>query len=316
MAAGDGVGGRAGVISEAVARPDIIPPDEYVLAVRDQVLAQLLARASREVKHPLSATLMLWRDRKPVREFGERVSKGKGAVRPGEARVRFHETFIAGRLLFELEARFVPDARHRNFAGFEVIGDARATADGVLVAGFSNWTMHWGAEHWPGVFESEAERAARLDTPARWDVRETSLDVTDLQSLVAYLVRRYGLQGGLAATLDGVVQAGAGDVSACSSAGIAPLLNASPAVVREFAENITLPLSPYSISDGRWVAYFARPTRELLVVLLRERPADAELPDEWGWMCEATALAEGRIAEQMLLELRERLRALGCELMT
>jgi hypothetical protein len=81
MAAGDGVGGRAGVISEAVARPDIIPPDEYVLAVRDQVLAQLLARASREVKHPLSATLMLWRDRKPVREFGERVSHRHRASR-------------------------------------------------------------------------------------------------------------------------------------------------------------------------------------------------------------------------------------------
>lgn len=295
-------------------RPDIIPPDEYVLAVRDQVLVELLARASREVKHPLGATLMLWRDRKPLREFGERVSNGKGAIRAGEARVRFHETFVAGRLLFDLEARFVPDPRHRNFAGFGVSGDVRATADG-LVAGFRNWQMDWGPAQWGGDFESDAERAARLDVPAEWDVTEAAVDVTDTSSLLDYLVRRYGLQGGLVTTLDGAVQARSGDVTACSGTGLVPLLNADPAVVRELAAYITLPLRPYSLTDGRWVAYFARPTRELFVVLLRERPSHAEQPDDWGALSEATTLAEGRIAEQMLLELRERLHALGNDLM-
>lgn len=296
-------------------RPDILPPDEYAGAVRTQVLVDLLARAARELRHPLTATLFVTRDREIVRTVGKESSKGKGAPQIGQARVRFQETFITARLWFELEARFAPDERAPGFAGFATSGDVRDVGGAALEAAFLGWEMHRGPRHWNNDFESDGERATRLSVPAKWDLREEAAPPTGVQSLLDHMVRRYGLQGGLVATVDGVVQARSGDLCACTNAGLSSVLRAEAAALEEWASRITLPLIPYSVTDGRWVAYVSHPTPTLFVVLLRQRPLDAEQPDAWGTLSEATQMAEGQIAEQMLLELRGHLQWQGHHLM-
>ena len=292
-------------------RPDILPPDEYAFAVRTQVLVNLLNRAARELRHPLTATLFVTRDREIVRTVGVEASKGKGAPQIGQARVRFQETFITARLWFDLEARFAPDTRTPGFAGFATSGDVRDVGGAALEAAFRNWEIHRGPRHWSSDFESDDERATRLNVPVNWDLRELTAPVTGVQPLLDYLVRRYGLQGGLVATADGVMHASSGDLGACTNVGLAPILRADAVALEEWASRITLPLLPYSVTDGRWVVFVSRPTSTLFVVLVRLRPPAAEQPDAWGFLSEATQQAEGRIAEQMLHELREHLQQQG-----
>ena len=298
-------------------RPDVIPPDEYVLAVRDQVLPDLLGRAGRELMHPLTATLALTMAREVLREFGAPAvmpsTKVRGAAQHGQARVSFQDSSIKGRLLFDLEARFAADARTPGFAGFAVSGDVCDHGGGKLVAGFRTWAMQGWAAHWGYQFETDAERARRLDVPARWDVLPAGEEAGDLQALLDDLIRRYGLDGGYIATHDGVVLFKSGDLN--GGGGLAPILRADPPAVKECTGRLTIPLLPYSISQGGLVAYTLLPTRDLFVVLVRRRPAEAEQSDEWGFLSEATSLAEGRIAEQMLLDLRDGLRALGHDLL-
>ncbi|MBV5324307.1 MAG: hypothetical protein J0626_03010, partial [Rhodospirillaceae bacterium] len=76
------------------------------MVVAEQALPDLLTRVAKELGHPMSAQLMLVRDRRTVRAFGHCVTGGKGEVQAGEARVRFHETYVPTRLLFELQALF------------------------------------------------------------------------------------------------------------------------------------------------------------------------------------------------------------------
>ncbi len=296
-------------------RPDIVPADEFVLTVAEQALPDLLTRVAKELGHPMSAQLMLVRDRRTVRAFGHCVTGGKGEVQAGEARVRFHETYVPTRVLFELQALFPTDERTPAFAGASASGDVRVNADGTLVAGFRNWELHKGRASWDEPFESDDERSARLDVSPHWDVQDVATHVVDLPSLLEHLVRRFQLVGGLIATLNGDVLARSGDLGACTSVGLVPLLRADAKVMRELAAYITRPNTPYSMSEGRWDAHFSRPTAELFVVLLRRRPSDAEQRDDWGSLSEPTRLAEGRIAEQMLLELRGHLQSLGLELM-
>ena len=300
---------------ESMDRPEIVPPDEYVVAVRDQVLRDLLGRAGRELRHPLTAALALTKDREVLRDFGTPAStpptKSRAAAQHGHARVFFNDSSVRGRLLFDLEARFAVDARTPGFAGFSVSGDVRDTGDGTLVAGFRHWAMHRGPAHWSGAFETDAERAHRLDVPAWWDVLPAGPVAEDLPALLGDLIRRYGLEGGYIAKPDGVMLLRAGELNAGENTGLAPILRADPAAVKECVERITIPNFPYSITQGRMVAYTLLPTATLFVMLLRERPLGAEQPDSWGFVSEATSLAEGRIAEQMLRDLRDGVRALG-----
>ncbi|MBI4885831.1 MAG: hypothetical protein HY824_01950 [Acidobacteria bacterium] len=292
-------------------RPDIIPPDAYVLALRDQALADLLARAAREVRHQLTVSLFLMRDRMKVGAFGEMSSNRKGAPHSGEARVKFQETFIPGRLWFDLELRFATDERTPSFAGCAASGDVRDTGDGTLIAGFRHWEVHRGPAHWNGAFETDAERTTRLDVSPHWDICDIGNRITDVPSLLDHIVRRYDLQGGLVATADGAVQARSGDVTTCTSVGLAPLLRTDAASLADFAAQMTRPLDPYSIWSGRWALYVSRPTPALFFLLLRHRPAEAEQLSDWGYLSEATTLAEKRVAEQMLRELRGHLESLG-----
>ncbi|MBV5324308.1 MAG: hypothetical protein J0626_03015, partial [Rhodospirillaceae bacterium] len=109
----------------------------------------------------------------------------------------------------------------------------------------------------------DEERSARLDVSPHWDVQDVATHVVDLPSLLEHLVRRFQLVGGLIATLNGDVLARSGDLGACASVGLVPLLRADSTAMRELAACITRPLTPYSMSDDRWDAHFSRPTAEL-----------------------------------------------------
>ncbi|MBV6523112.1 MAG: hypothetical protein MNPFHGCM_03279 [Gemmatimonadaceae bacterium] len=249
-----------------------------------------------------------------VRALHQYATPGTGETQVGEARVRFHETYVPSRLLFEMQALFASDLRNPTFAGAGATGDVREHGDGTLVAAIKHWEFLWGQANWDEPFEFDEERSARLNVSPHWHVQDVASKVVDLVSLLEHLVRRYDLVGGLVATLEGTVLARSGNLSACNSVGLAPLLRGDMGEMRDLSACITRPLTPYSMSDGRWVAHFARPTAGLFVVLLRQRPSDAEQPDDWGSLSEATRLAEGRIAERMLHELRGHLQGLGLEL--
>lgn len=301
-------------------RPDVLVPDAYVRAVADQALMDLLGRASRELDQSLAVmSLAVVRDRVPEGDYGAYAASAKGKARPGHARpgharVRFHETIDKRRFLFELEARFSPDAINPGFAGFSVEGQVRDPGGGRLVAEFRHWVMNRGPSHWSEPFETAGEQQQRLDVPAHWEVRPDAGDVGDLGSLLAHLRRRYGLEGGYVATADGNVIAQDGQLDVGEVPGLVPLLSHDRATIQSFMAMVTIPLMPYSVRAGQWMAWFAVPSPSLFVVLLRKRPMEAEQPDDWGMLSEATELAERRVAERMLFELRDLVAALGYQL--
>jgi hypothetical protein len=129
-------------------KPEIVPEEKVALAVRDQVLCDLLRRLVEELRHSLDSEVYVYKHGERVRRLEpveshlepSQTDSVTSVLHPGETRVHFRKTGDAERYLFFADAVFERDPRSPTFSGFTVRGDVRTVGE-AAIARFNTWSV-------------------------------------------------------------------------------------------------------------------------------------------------------------------------------
>lgn len=135
--------------------PEIAPEAAVVEAVRDQVVTEIIARLTRELRHPLVLAVYAHQDSNKIGALGTIESKRKkGQAQPGEVRLRFRPTGDPNLFTFLADCRLTPDRRNPTYSGFSVEGHVtRDASTGACEATFLTWAVthndwDWDTSYW------------------------------------------------------------------------------------------------------------------------------------------------------------------------
>lgn len=132
-------------------RPEIVPDAKLMETVRDQVVAEIIERLTRELKHAVTLTVSAYRESEKIADLGmlESRKKRSGAAQRGEARLRFRPTGDPNLFRFLADGRLEHDLRNPTYSGFIVEG--HVTHDeltGADTAEFRNWVVKHNDPEW------------------------------------------------------------------------------------------------------------------------------------------------------------------------
>lgn len=131
-------------------KPEVAPDVTLIEAVRDQVVAEIIERLTRELKHSVVLTVSAYRESEKIADLGTLESrKKKGEAQRGEARLRFRPTGDPNRFLFLADGRLELDERNPTYSGFIVEGAVtRDASTGAGTAKFTNWVVKHNDPEW------------------------------------------------------------------------------------------------------------------------------------------------------------------------
>jgi hypothetical protein len=131
-------------------RPEFAPDAALIEAVRDQVVAEIIERLTRELRHPIVLGVSAHRETEQIAAVGTLASRsGTGAVQRGEARLRFRPTGDPDRVLFLADGRLERDERNPTYSGFIVEGAVtRDPSTGAGSARFTTWVVKHNDPDW------------------------------------------------------------------------------------------------------------------------------------------------------------------------
>lgn len=121
-------------------------------AVRDQVVAEIIERLARELKHGIVLTVSAYRDAERIADLGtleSRTKRTKGEAQRGEARLRFRPTGDPDLFRFLADGRLDRDERNPTYSGFIVEGHlTRDASTGAGTARFTTWVVKHNDQAW------------------------------------------------------------------------------------------------------------------------------------------------------------------------
>lgn len=120
-------------------------------AVRDQVVAEIIERLTRELKHAIILTVSAHRGAERIADLGVLQSRKrkKGQAQRGEARLRFRPTGDPNLFCFLADGRLEHDLRNPTYSGFIVEGHVtRDASTGADTAEFTTWVVKHNDLEW------------------------------------------------------------------------------------------------------------------------------------------------------------------------